>query len=430
MSHTAGITSGTDLRTDGQYEVWDLRRTEAAAPPGETFHYSNVGYRALGLLLEKLHGKTYAEVIQSALLEPLGMTGSEPTLTNAARSRMAAGYVDTYDDRPHPPGRPLVRAPWIESFTGEGSLVSTASDLAIYLRMLLNRGQGPHGQVLSPASFSQLIAPVIEDPAHGNFYGLGLRTHRQGGRTIISHTGGMIGYVSAIQGDLDLGAGVVVLINGPGDPGEVAGYCLGCLSAAITGEDLPALPASRDLYQVEDAPAYAGAYHSARGSLAFHSAGGKLIFSEGGTEIPLEVRGPDRFYLDHDRYRHYLLRFIRRGNRVAGLDHGPDRYLRPDESARPVPAGYPPAWEAYPGHYRSHNPWFPSFRVVIRAGSLVLVYPDGDEDPLVELEPGCFQVGKDPRSPERVTFGALEGGKCLHARVSGGDFFRSREVGG
>ncbi len=51
LSHTAAITGGSDFSPDARAEVWALRDTETSAPPGAYFHYSNVGYKALGLVL-------------------------------------------------------------------------------------------------------------------------------------------------------------------------------------------------------------------------------------------------------------------------------------------------------------------------------------------------------------------------------------------
>ena len=68
MSHTAGITNGTDLAPYGYYEVWSLRETETGFPPGERFYYSNVGYKALGLLLEELMGQCYGDIVHSKIL--------------------------------------------------------------------------------------------------------------------------------------------------------------------------------------------------------------------------------------------------------------------------------------------------------------------------------------------------------------------------
>ena len=54
MSHTAGITMGAEFPGEARYEVWALRETETTAPPGTYYHYSDAGYKTLGVILEEL----------------------------------------------------------------------------------------------------------------------------------------------------------------------------------------------------------------------------------------------------------------------------------------------------------------------------------------------------------------------------------------
>src|SRR5690606_34017892 len=63
LSHTAGIVTGTDFTSEQRFEVWSMRNTETTSPPGSRFHYSNVGYKALGLLVEHVTSKPYGQVV-------------------------------------------------------------------------------------------------------------------------------------------------------------------------------------------------------------------------------------------------------------------------------------------------------------------------------------------------------------------------------
>jgi CubicO group peptidase (beta-lactamase class C family) len=143
LNHTAGIINGRDFTGEGVREVWGLRETDAAWPPGSRFHYSNLGYKALGLVLEAVTGRSYAEVISERILEPLGMRSTDPVTTYETRTRQAVGHAPLRDDRPHVPGGPLVPAPWVETATGDGCIASTAADMAAYVGMLLNRALAP-----------------------------------------------------------------------------------------------------------------------------------------------------------------------------------------------------------------------------------------------------------------------------------------------
>jgi CubicO group peptidase (beta-lactamase class C family) len=63
-------------------------------------------------------------------------------------------------------------------------------------------------------------------------------------------------------------------------------------------------------------------------------------------------------------------------------------------------------------------------RVGHGGAGLVLVWPEGDEEPLTELAGGGFRLGDDPASPERVHFRAVVEGRPMQAVVSGWPFDR------
>ena len=130
LSHTGGIIGGSDMAYDGRFESWYLRETEVSGPPGERFHYSNVGYKTLGYLIEAITERSYGNIVRERILTPLGMDATVVPITNADRPRMAIGYRALHDDRPRPKGAPLAPATWIETATADGCLASTPEDMA------------------------------------------------------------------------------------------------------------------------------------------------------------------------------------------------------------------------------------------------------------------------------------------------------------
>src|ERR671914_144585 len=87
LNHTAGIINGLDFTGEAACEVWGSRETQAAWPPGSRFHYSNLGYKALGLVLAAVTGRSYAEVISERILESLGMSATHPVISHETRAR-------------------------------------------------------------------------------------------------------------------------------------------------------------------------------------------------------------------------------------------------------------------------------------------------------------------------------------------------------
>jgi D-alanyl-D-alanine carboxypeptidase len=428
LTHTAGIINGSDFSTEACYEVWALRETRATVPPGTVYRYSNVGYKVLGLMLEEVLGQSYGGIIQERILDPLAMDSSEPVIIHDTRKRLPVGYVSFFDDRPAHRSHPLVPATWLEIATADGSIASTAADMAAYVRMFLNRGTGTRGRVLSEESFQLMTQRLAEPPKgdedHGSFYGYGLNISDDEGHTIIGHGGGMVGYCASILGDLDDGLGAVVLANGPGEPNAIARFALKLLRAAYHDHELPALPPAAEPTRVETPADYAGSYRAQTRAFNIVALGEQLALEHGGDRVILERRGEDCFYVPHTDFALFLLRFRREEGQVVEAFHGSDWYANERYTG---PGGFdvPPESAAFPGHFRSHNPWYSNFRVILRKGRMYLVHPWGDEERLVPLADGEFRVGDDETSPERLRFGTTLGGQASRANLSGCDYYRT-----
>ena len=429
LSHTAGIIAGMDQTPEARYQAWALRETEAGGPPGERFHYSNLGYKVLGLVVERVTGEPYGETIRRRILVPLGMAASEAVITHDTRRRLAVGYATLYDDRPWRPEHPLVPATWLQTDTADGSIAATPADLAVFLRMLLNRGRGPGGRLLSEEGFALLTRPAATAWG-GAGYGYGLFVRDVDGGTEIGHPGGMVGYVASMRGDLERGLGAVAFMNGPGDPMAVTRYALALLRAVHDGAPLPPLPPEADTTVLPEAAAYAGTYRAGERAFTIAARGdGLVLVTPSEDPAPLEVQDEDAFFVVRADFARSLLRFGREGERVVEAFHDGTWYVN-ERYAGPTAFDVPEGWRAYPGPYRSHNPWIPYFRVELRKDWLWLVFPGGDPDgfaaeqPLMPLGDGRFRVGDDPHGPERLAFDTVVDGEALRANLSGGDYYR------
>ena len=212
LSHTAGIVAGVDATPEAAFQVWALRELPRFSRPGERFHYSNVGYKALGLVLEAVEGRPYPDVLRARILDPLDLSATEPAITNAIRSRLAVGYDYLHDDRMGHAGAELAPATWLETETADGSIASTAADMCAFVRVLLGGGRTPTRALLSKSTFDQMTSGHAHDP-HGGEYGYGLSIRTLNGRRFVGHGGGMVGYAAAMETDPEAGLGAVVLQN-------------------------------------------------------------------------------------------------------------------------------------------------------------------------------------------------------------------------
>ena len=415
MSHTAGIIMGSDDTVSAYTETWNLRNTRATAPPGEMFHYSNSGYKVLGVILQTILKQSIADILHKYVFHPLGMDATLPVIRSGERSKMAVGYSPFFDDRPLPVSGLLAPATWLESDTADGSICSTAEDMCRYIQSLLNHCKG----LLSPKSYEYLIEPVIptEDGMHGEHYGLGICTQQIDGHHVISHSGGMVGYTADMLADLDAGLGVIVLTNGPAEPERLSRQILGQMCAVLEGNELPELPLDIPA-KVEGADDYVGKYFS------LTSKDERLYLDFEAATVLLEPLGTDKFFVPHPNFELLPLQFRRENDEIVEAIHGGEIYARESYQGKP-PNEYPSDWGAYLGHYRSHNPWLSNFRIVLRKGTLVFIYPTGEDEPLHQLEPGLFRIGGDPRSPEFIRFDIVIDSRAMQAILSGGVYSRT-----
>src|SRR6185295_9258795 len=95
-------------------------------------------------------------------------------------------------------------APWVEVPEAAGSIAATAHDMGNYLQMLLNRGAGAKGRVLSEKAFELFTKPVIKSPFRGEdaHYAYGLWVSDNDGHKLLRHTGGMVAFSSAMFADV------------------------------------------------------------------------------------------------------------------------------------------------------------------------------------------------------------------------------------
>ena len=233
LTHTAGLPMGTEATGEARCALWSLREAELCGAPGNHFLYSNDGFKLVGLALEAVTGRPAELVVADRVVAPLGMSATETAVRRDAPLPVATGYQRLCDDRPAHTGRPLVEAPLVESRTADGSIVSSAADMLAYARLILNRGDAPHGRLLSDESFALWTGGFVEDPDEpGARYGYGLVTRTLDGYECIGHSGGMLGFTSLLLTEPASGLGVIVLLNGLDDRLETARFSLRALRAA------------------------------------------------------------------------------------------------------------------------------------------------------------------------------------------------------
>jgi len=434
LTHTAGLVMMLDCYPSSWWQTWVLRDTELGFEPGVKFSYSNVGYNVLQCVIQTVTGKRFDEALRELVFEPLGMTGSYGEVMNRLHDRMAKGHkYSAHDDRPvtRPETQAVVN--WYEMSAGCASVVTTASGLARFLRMLLNRGRAEDGTAfLSEDAFELLIHPhaTMDGFFDGTSQGYGVlieRSEATADRPRIIGGGENLGFEAAMYGDFEAGVGVVLLCNSFDIPWAETRWILETLVAASRGEALPEVPELPPLWPRpigENAAGYAEDYASDDRGFSIIAEGGNLTLAADGATAPLEHLWADSFFTSHPGYDHAMLTFGRdeAGRVVEAFQLG--EWFRNDRYDGPTAFEYPPAWDGFVGQYRTFGILVTNLRIFVRKGELYVQSFGGFVDqPLADLGDGRFRSGGET-SPERMTFDCIAGGKTLRCRTSGGDYYR------
>ncbi len=176
---------------------------------GERFEYSNLGYAIVGRIIAARAGMPFRRVVESRLLEPLGLTGT-------GFDESVGGAVTGY--RGGPDGWEPLPFSGPGAFSPIGGLFSTAGDLARWCGVL--SGAIDASEVL-PARLIERMrhphTPVAGDASGGgawSAYGLGLTMRSDGaGRLFVAHSGGYPGFTTRMQWEQGSRVGAVVFEN-------------------------------------------------------------------------------------------------------------------------------------------------------------------------------------------------------------------------
>jgi len=228
LVHRSGLGLGA-----GDLMFWpptDFTRPELVArlryiAPATSFRsayaYDNVLYPVAGEVIAAVSGMSWEDFLSSRILKPVGMTGSDVRLADPGSVPNAAfthGRVDGVV-RSVPPYHGDVVNP-------AGGIFANVEDMAKWVMAQMDSGRVASGaRAWSAAVTRELWKPVSPMPFGDpppelaplrhffNFYALGVGVRDYRGERVLSHTGGLPGYVSRVTMVPDRKLGVVVLTN-------------------------------------------------------------------------------------------------------------------------------------------------------------------------------------------------------------------------
>jgi CubicO group peptidase (beta-lactamase class C family) len=173
LTHTSGLPAYTDANNlksrcgspCPDKVIEKICSLKAQSEPGEQFRYSCLGYITLAQIVRTVTGQGIDDFAQANVFSPLGMKHTRFHPPASWQKKIAA--TEIVDDTLL---RGTVHDPLARLMAGAGGnagLFSTASDLSIYCRMLLNGGSWKGKRVLSPAA----VALLTTAQSHGRACG-------------------------------------------------------------------------------------------------------------------------------------------------------------------------------------------------------------------------------------------------------------------
>lgn len=284
--------------------------------------YQNLHYTLLGRVLEAVTGVTWKQYVERAVLRPGGLGRTTTRAASLTSDSNAAIPYELADDRFH-----AVRLKTDRTMHAAGGMVSSADDLARWIRIHLNEGR-IDGEAVFPAEviremqepqiYEEDESPLLADHRRIG-WGLGWDIREDRGARLFYHDGVYEGWAAHTSFMPEIETGVVVLAN-TSDAGLLLGYVIAAdvydrvrdleprdvLSRALSFAESPGGEASNDGPEGEGGPSlplqrYVGTYvNQDWGSLEVSSDGEEVHAHIGDLPLPLVWVGVDSFIADED----------------------------------------------------------------------------------------------------------------------------------
>ena len=219
VTHRSGLPRhdllwyGSTLTRRQMYER--LRYLEPSRDFRSAYQYQNLMFMTAGYLAEQLTGRKWEELVRERIFAPLGMTESNFSvndLQGAADS--SRGYLKVKEEVKLVPYRN------IDEMGPAGSINSNVEEMSRYLLLHLNKGKVGEKQLVAAAQLEQMQTPQMTIPGQIQFdelghaaYGMGFVVTSYRGHKLVTHGGGIDGFISLLSFLPRKNIGVIILTN-------------------------------------------------------------------------------------------------------------------------------------------------------------------------------------------------------------------------
>ena len=276
LTHNSGLKNTDLLWVRGDMNsrqiIEHLRDVPLSYSLRAGFVYQNVMYQVAGEVIQVASGMSWAQFVKSRIMNPLGMSASQPTLAlmlNQKNANVSSAHFEIDGKL-----RVIDESP-VDAVPAAGAAWSTAADTSKWLKFLLDDGCIGNKRLVSEKNFKELLKPQVIIPLNEFYpttqltkpnwttYGLGWFQQDYQGKFVAMHTGSMDGR-TAIVG-LMPEDNVGVYIFGNADHAEFRHALMWRVLDAYSGT------APRD-WSAEFLPMYAGLKEQGEKAQAEHAA--------------------------------------------------------------------------------------------------------------------------------------------------------------
>ena len=187
--------------------------------PGARFSYSNYGMVLLGVVIERVSGKSYYDFVEENVYRPAGMTQSGHSPRNIPASVRALGYT-----------QPRGSTTWTRTRDDDGNRGMSAGGGYSTVGDLLRFASALMSNKLLNAEYTQLLITRKVQVDGGFWYAYGFEDMQADGHRHVGHTGGAPGMSSVFR--IYPGTGHVMVVLSNFDP-PVATYISNFLDARM-----------------------------------------------------------------------------------------------------------------------------------------------------------------------------------------------------
>jgi D-alanyl-D-alanine carboxypeptidase len=208
LTHTSGIASFDNMEEyeNHKYLYYNseellsyINQKKLLFNPGKHFAYSNTGYLMLGIIIERLTGKSYKEVVDQYIIDRIGLQNTEVIMPETINNLIVKGHHE---------GKVLNKTEYSDVPFAAGSIAATPSDLILFLHALMS------GKILSQAGLQIMFSDMnLMTDTQNTHYGKGIVTALTPVGKIIGHRGGIKGFGASLYYHPEKNIFICVMMN-------------------------------------------------------------------------------------------------------------------------------------------------------------------------------------------------------------------------